>query len=166
MIGPHSSSRVRPLACRRAVLVFNHPSYVDAAGAQCQCIAIAAGCCSCLPACLHHPSARSFGAAMVVDPCCGGPATCACLPSTYMAGCDMALRRGEVLTYMQRMNMQAPQPNPTNPFPPSINPNPHAVMATFFTPSGVSKAGVASIPFIGLFGVALQVCTLRLHASL
>lgn len=32
-----------------------------------------------------------------------------------------------------------------------------AVMATFFTPSGISKAGVASIPFIGLFAVALQV---------
>lgn len=32
-----------------------------------------------------------------------------------------------------------------------------AVMASLFTPSGVSKAGVAGIPFIGLFGVALQV---------
>ncbi|PSC70078.1 Lysophospholipid acyltransferase LPCAT4 [Micractinium conductrix] len=31
-----------------------------------------------------------------------------------------------------------------------------AAIATFFTPSGVSKAGVASIPFIGLFGIALQ----------
>ncbi|KAL4419827.1 hypothetical protein ABPG75_006925 [Micractinium tetrahymenae] len=31
-----------------------------------------------------------------------------------------------------------------------------AAMATFFTPSGVSKAGVATIPFIGLFGIALQ----------
>lgn len=31
-----------------------------------------------------------------------------------------------------------------------------AAIATFFTPSGVSKAGVANIPFIGLFGIALQ----------
>lgn len=31
-----------------------------------------------------------------------------------------------------------------------------AAMATFFTPSGVSKAGVVNIPFIGLFGLALQ----------
>ncbi|KAL4435419.1 hypothetical protein ABPG77_006181 [Micractinium sp. CCAP 211/92] len=31
-----------------------------------------------------------------------------------------------------------------------------AAVPTFFTPSGVSKAGVANIPFIGLFGIALQ----------
>jgi 1-acyl-sn-glycerol-3-phosphate acyltransferase len=31
-----------------------------------------------------------------------------------------------------------------------------AAIATFFTPSGVSKAGVASIPCIGLFAQALQ----------
>lgn len=31
-----------------------------------------------------------------------------------------------------------------------------AVIASFLTPSGVSKAGVADIPFIGTFGVAMQ----------
>lgn len=36
-------------------------------------------------------------------------------------------------------------------------------MATFFTPSGVSKAGVVNIPFIGLFGLALQ-ASLALHS--
>jgi lysophosphatidylcholine acyltransferase/lyso-PAF acetyltransferase len=38
-------------------------------------------------------------------------------------------------------------------------------MATFFTPSGVSKAGVASIPFIGLFGMALQLFFIERRGS-
>lgn len=138
--------RPRLLACCRAVLVFNHPSYVDAAGTSVLRGSCPSICCTPLAAAAVHGKCVAMSALRCFPWCTSrvGLETVAFCPSAAEQSDACA---GPALHWFTMHCCLL-----------------CAVMATFFTPSGVSKAGVASIPFIGLFGVALQVWLGCYHA--